>query len=122
MDVIPGTRFNGKIAFVSPYGTIQSGTASFFVQIVIDSPDIALQRGLSATAVIPVGKHDDILLIPASAVRFSAGEYWTAVVKNKKTGEIEKRDITVGLQNDDFVEVVAGLKENEIVTLQKLSQ
>lgn len=125
VDVVPGEKFNGRVAFVSPYGslpTLQTGTASFLVQIVLDPTDTLLQRGLSATAVIPVGTHEDVLIIPSSAIRFSQGECWVGIVKNQSTGEIEKREVSLGLQNDDFVEVVSGLKENEVVALQRLHE
>jgi HlyD family secretion protein len=121
VDVVQDKTLSGKVSFVSPYGNLQTGTAKFLIKIALDPADILLQRGLSATAVIPLGNHNDILLVPSGAVRFSSGEYWVHVVTDQKSGEVEKRVITPGMQNDDFIEVVSGLKENEVVTLNRLS-
>jgi RND family efflux transporter MFP subunit len=122
VDVVPDRKFTGEVAFVSPYGSLQTGPASFFVKIVLDPLDTLLQRGLSATVVIPVGKHSNVLLIPASAVRLTAGEYFADVLTDRSTSQVEQRKITLGLQNDDFAEVVSGLEENETVVLQGLSR
>lgn len=122
VDVIPDKTLTGKVIFVSPYGNTQTGSAKFLIKVALDPADIPLQRGLSATAVIPLGNHSNALLVPANAVKSSAGEYWVNVVIDQKSGQVEKRSIIPGLQNDDFVEVMSGLEENEVVTLFRLSQ
>ncbi|OGO18705.1 MAG: hypothetical protein A2Z02_06345 [Chloroflexi bacterium RBG_16_48_7] len=121
LDAASDRGISAKVAFVSPYGSSVTGPAGYFVQIAIDQTDIKLQRGLSASAIIPVGKRDNVLLVPAGAVRSSAGQYWVNVVKDA-AGTIEKRTVTLGLQNSDSVEVTTGLNENETVVVLKLKQ
>ncbi len=47
---------------------------------------------------------------------------YVSVVIDRSKDQVEKRPVVLGLQNDNFVEIVSGLKEGEIVALQKLHQ
>jgi RND family efflux transporter MFP subunit len=120
VDVLPNDKFTGKIIFVSPYGNLTSGTASYLVQIRLDPPYKPLQRGLSTTASIFVGERDNVLLIPNNAVQGLPGSYWVNVVTDERSGLIEKRSITLGLENDDYVEVISGLHDGDRVLVQTL--
>jgi multidrug resistance efflux pump len=56
IEAFPGEKFRGKITFLSPYGTIQGGTAYYMLRISLDPSKMPLQRGLPATATIPESK------------------------------------------------------------------
>jgi RND family efflux transporter MFP subunit len=120
VDIMQGSKFSGKVIFISPYGNLSTGTATYNVQIKLDPVSTSLQRGLSATASIFIGKHDNTLLAPASAVRNVSGSLVVDIVKDDVSGQIERRAVTTGLANDDFVEILSGVKEGEKILIQNL--
>ncbi len=118
IDTFPGKVFDGKVQFISPYGTLQTGTATYKVEIALDPKDATyLTGGLTATAEILVDSHKDVLLIPNSALHLQGAESWVYVVKDDKTGLIEQRQVEVGLQSRTQSEILSGLNEGEKVLL-----
>jgi RND family efflux transporter MFP subunit len=118
IDAFPGKTFDGQVQFISPYGTLQTGTATYKVEIAL-GPEAApyLTGGLTATAEILVDKHNDVLLIPNSALHVQGTENWVYVIKEDKIGQIEQRQVQVGLQSRTQAEILSGLNEGEKVLL-----
>jgi RND family efflux transporter MFP subunit len=124
-DTIPGEKFTGTLSFVSPYGSTAMGPATFTVKIKVDNTAKLLKRGVSAVATIPVANKNNVLLVPSNALKGSHSNYRVDVVKTMKEGEIsetEKRAVTVGLRNKDFVEITSGLNEGDMVLVYTLHQ
>ncbi len=120
VDAFPGKAFNGEIKFISPYGTLQTGVATYKVEIALEPADTAyLTGGLTATAEILVDKREGVLLIPSSALHIQEGESWVYVTKGDEPGDVEQRQVEVGLQSQTQVEILSGLNEGEKVLLEK---
>jgi RND family efflux transporter MFP subunit len=120
IDAFPGKVFNGEVQFISPYGTLQTGIATYKVEIALDPKDAPyLTGGLTATAEILVDKRQNVLLIPNSALHLQGTESWVYVIKEDKTGQIEQRQVEVGLQSRTQAEILSGLNEGEKVLLEK---
>jgi RND family efflux transporter MFP subunit len=118
IDAFPGKTFNGQVQFISPYGTLQTGTGTYNVEIAL-SPEAApyLTGGLTATAEILVDEHKDVLLIPNSALHVQGTENWVYVIEEDQIGQMEQRQVQVGLQSRTQTEILSGLNEGEKVLL-----
>ncbi len=117
IDAFPGKVFSGEVRFISPYGTLQTGTATYEIEIELDPNDAAYLTGqLTATAVITVDTHKDVLLIPNSALHTQGTESWVYII-NDQARMIEQRQVQVGLQSQTETEILSGLKEGEKVLL-----
>lgn len=113
VDALPGEEFSGTVTFISPFGTEETGVVNFSVTIDLDPTEVELKGGLTATADIIVEKHENVLLVPNGAIKGSPGDYWVEIVIDEATGETEKRQVTLGTQNEYFTEVTSGLEEGE---------
>ncbi|MCX6004900.1 MAG: HlyD family efflux transporter periplasmic adaptor subunit [Chloroflexi bacterium] len=119
VDALPGQKLNGKVTFVSPFGTLQSGVVNFPVEIYLDPVEnVELRGGLTATADILVGKRENVLMVPNRAVKGLTGDYWVEVIIDPAKASIEKRPVTTGLQNKRSTEIVSGVKEGEKVLIE----
>jgi RND family efflux transporter MFP subunit len=120
VDAVPGKAFEGQVAFISPFGTLNTGLASYKVEISLDPSDAAyLAGGMSATAEISIDKHTNVLLVPNTAVSGQNGDYHVMVWKDEKSSIVEQRPVKIGLQGKTQTEIVSGLSEGEKVLLQK---
>ncbi|MCX5996486.1 MAG: HlyD family efflux transporter periplasmic adaptor subunit [Chloroflexi bacterium] len=131
VDAFPGKQFKGKVTFISPfgptqasgiqyYGTLQPTVSTYKVEIALDPQETAyLTGGLTATAEILIDTRKGVLIVPNGAVGGGNGNYSVRVLKDEKTGVIEQRPVTVGLQNRTYTEIVSGLVEGEKVVLEK---
>lgn len=117
VDALPGEEFKGEVIFISPFGIQQSGVVNFPVSINIYPPH-NLKGNLTATATIIMEKRENVLLVHNQAIKGTAGNYYVEVLVDEKTGKTEKRQVTVGAQNDRLSEITSGLKEGEKVLSQ----
>ena len=73
-----------------------------------------LKPGFTAEVSIEVNNLPGVLAVPVQAVAESKGKHFAYVRAN---GIIERREVTVGENNEKFVEVRGGLEEGEAVCL-----
>jgi len=119
VDAVSGKTFTGTVSFISPYGAADSnGVVRFNVTILLDPTDVPLKGKLTATADIAVTSIQDALIIPQTAVTTSAGGSYVNVI-NSTTGKPEKKQVTLGLHNQQSVEVLSGLNEGDKVVIQE---
>lgn len=121
VDAMPGRTFPGTVSFISPSGSVGTGTVvKFPITIKLDPTDVALKGSLTATAEIAVSSVENVLLVPVAAVTTTPAGSFVNVVTGTK-GESEKRQVTLGIQNQQFAEVVSGLKEGEQVVIEAVT-
>jgi len=122
LDAFPGKTFDGEVQFVSPFGTLQTGAGSYNIEIAL-APESTpyLAGGLTATAEIMVANRSDVLLVPVSALHAKGAEYWVYVIKEDTVGQMEQRQVQVGLQSHTQAEILSGLNEGEKVLLESSS-
>ncbi|MGA2366946.1 MAG: efflux RND transporter periplasmic adaptor subunit, partial [Dehalococcoidia bacterium] len=116
VDAIPGKAFEGQVAFISPFGTLDTKMASYKVEISLNPGDAAyLAGGMTATAEISIDKHTNVLLVPNAAISGQSGDYYVLVWKDEKTSIAEQRPVKIGLQGKTQTEITSGLSEGEKV-------
>lgn len=113
LDAFKDRIFSGHISSISAKGIIQNGYSTFQADISIDGSE-KLLTGMSATVSILSDSKKDILLLPIDAI-LSKNERRYVLVSSDQ-GMIEK-DIRVGIVNEDYAEIVQGLKEGDKVLL-----
>jgi RND family efflux transporter MFP subunit len=77
-------------------------------------PDAGLKPGMTAEVKILVDRLSDVLVVPVQAVAEHAGEHVSYVVAD---GAVEQRAVSVGENNDQFIEITGGLCDGERVAL-----
>jgi HlyD family secretion protein len=119
VDALPGRVIDGKVKFISPFGTLQTGLATYKVEIELDPVDAELLTGgMTATAEILLDKRDNVLIIPIGALYSRGSDRWVYVVKE---GQSEQRPVKIGVQTRAQAEVLSGLLPGEKVLLGRSS-
>lgn len=108
-------EYSGKITFISSEATVSGDRATFAIRITLDGDCSDLYYGLSAEADIILNSAKDALLIPIDAVTVSGGKK-TVQVKSGDT--FTEQEVTLGVQDSSNVEVLSGLKENDVVKVE----
>lgn len=112
LDAFPDQTFVGKVTSVDSIGTNSSGVVTFNAYISLLLPPATIKPGMSATAIIQVARHDDVLSIPSSAIQSSNG---TSTVRILKGGVSQTIDVETGISSDTNTEITSGLKEGDTV-------
>ncbi len=114
IGAIPDEEIAGELARISPKAKKQENATLFDVEIRITKRGHKIIRaGYSANAELLINKSEGTLFIPERLVEFE--EEKTFVEVQTATGEIEKREIKIGLSDGINVEILDGLEEGEEV-------
>lgn len=88
----------------SYYG--EGSNPTFAVDVLIDAPDARLKPGMTADVSIITQSYDNVVLVPLSALLSDDGEtYYVNVMTDPETEEMERVDVKVHAQNDDYAVV-----------------
>jgi len=114
-EAFPDQRVDAAIGRIAPSVDPIRGTVE--VDLVIDD-ESGLRPDMTVTVEIEVGRAETALLMPSWAIRDLGSEVpWVLVAED---GEARRRDVKLGLEGDDLVEVVSGLTEDDRVLLPAL--
>lgn len=110
--VYPGRDFPAEVTYIAPVADPQTHT--FTVKVAPADPERLLKGGMFANVSLMVAEHNGVLLVPVAAVRQVAGRDSVFVVKD---GRAELRPVTLGLAQEDRVEILSGLAAGEQVVI-----
>jgi HlyD family secretion protein len=100
--------------------TVQN-VVTYDVVVAVDNPDLELKPGMTANVTITTGRQDDVVRLPARALRFkpeTPGEAPKAreekpapdsrVYRRKADGSLEPVDVEIGIRNAQHAELRRG--------------
>ena len=118
VDALGGESFPGTVAYVAPTGTDTSGVVTFPVQIALRAAE-DVKPGMSVSATIVVARATDVVLVPLEAVAYDDEDQASVTVLDE-SGQETVRDVEVGLENTDSVQIVEGVEPGEEVVLTEV--
>jgi RND family efflux transporter MFP subunit len=110
VDAFPDRIFPGKVSIVNL--TADPMTRKFGVRITVDNPDLSLRPNTFGQVTLEVSTHENSLVIPQIAVL--ENKY---VFVAQDNDSVMRKEVTLGLQNTDMVEVVSGIDEGDLVVV-----
>jgi len=127
-DALPDFTISGKVAEIDNVGTVSQGVVSYNVKISFDTQDERIKAGMSISATIIIEVKPNIILVPNSAIKSQGQTKYVEMPsdnelhlpKAKSKGAVFKnplkiQPVEVGLSNDEFTEIISGLKEGDII-------
>ncbi|MFC1674967.1 efflux RND transporter periplasmic adaptor subunit [Candidatus Omnitrophota bacterium] len=118
LDAYPEQRIEGVVGHIAYESQLANNVTIYEVDIVPSEVPAYFRSGMSATIEIIEKESLDTLIIPLAAViRQEDGDY--LLIKNSKTNKREKIKVECGLEDNIQVEVVSGLKNEDIVIIEK---
>jgi RND family efflux transporter MFP subunit len=105
--------FEGKVTRFAD--TVTTSTRTMDTQIDVPNPSLLLIPGMYAEATLTVEKRTHALSLPLEAVTIS-GDRATAYVVDR-SNKIEARDLKLGIETPDRVEVLSGISADELVVV-----
>ncbi len=106
-------NFPGKVARFSV--DVEEATRTMHTEVDIANPNRILMPGMFAEATLTVDQRKGVLVVPPQAVNIE-GENRTVWVIDP-SGKAEERKITLGVETPNYIEVLSGLSEGELVAV-----
>jgi RND family efflux transporter MFP subunit len=117
VESLPGRVFEGRVAFISP--AVDQATRTFPVEVFVDNGARMLKPGFFAKGVILTRKDENVLAVPEEAVSTLAGVSAVFVIEKDKA---RQQTVTIGARDGKLLEVLSGLKGDEVLATSNLSQ
>jgi HlyD family secretion protein len=119
-EALPNLVLGGRLVSISqipaqPGGRRSGGDVRYFMGVVkLESPSEALKPGMSTRVDIALSPQQNALVVPHEAVK-SNGRKKVCFVAHAE--RLERREVVIGDETTDVVQVVDGLEEGELVAL-----
>lgn len=116
---VAGEEYEAAVSEISKMAdTNASDKPQIAVDIHIENPDNKIYLGLEADVDIYTKESKDSLLIPAISVYTDDDGTYCYIIEN---GVITKKYFTKGIESDEFVQVIDGLVEGELVVTDSIT-
>lgn len=113
VPAFPGTTFAGRVILIS--SVVDPETRSVKVRTEVPNPDSRLKPDMFANAQIVTDLHRTAISIPQSAVLDDGGK---SVVFVSEGNGYKKVQVTIGIQGNDRVEIIDGIKAGDKVVVK----
>ena len=115
IDSLGEDTYMGLLSEIDTTATSESGITSYSAVISLDKVE-GMLTGMSASAVITIEGNDNAMLLPVDAVHQTSAMAYVYTSYDQETGEYSgMTEVTIGLSNGSYVEIVAGLNEGDVV-------
>ncbi|MEO8027487.1 MAG: efflux RND transporter periplasmic adaptor subunit [Bryobacteraceae bacterium] len=110
--------FDGRVSRFAD--RLQDSTRTMETQIDVNNPNGDLKPGMFGTAILSLDRRDKTLAVPVQAVFLEKGVSHVYMVDQQK--KVEDREVTIGLETPEKVEILKGLAEGDLVVTGGRSQ
>lgn len=114
LDAFPGREFSGRVKEIHNYTQNVNGVVTLPVTVQLDKADKQFKPGFSALVEIIIGKAEDELLVPISAILDRKGQQMVVkVVDNKPVFT----PVKAGFSDGVYTAIEEGLAEGEEIVI-----
>jgi len=111
-----GEHFTGKVTRFTD--ALDPSTRTMQVEIDVPNPNHHLQPGMYADVTLEANSRQNALTIPIEAIQRSGSK--TDVLVLDGQNRIQRREVQIGVESSNNVEILAGLTEGERVIVGNL--
>lgn len=132
-DAVPGLSVDGVVEEADLVGTVAQGVVTYNIKISFDA-DERVRAGMSASVDIITNQKDNIVVVPASAVKTKGPNRYVEIFNPPLVGTRQvllsgvaspipptQKIVQVGLSNDTEVEITEGLVAGDQVVTRTVS-
>ncbi|MDA0875028.1 MAG: efflux RND transporter periplasmic adaptor subunit, partial [Bacteroidetes bacterium] len=118
LSYLPGVERTGVVSYIYPF--LRQKARDVHVRIIAQNPDGQLKPGMFANVQLSGRTLNNVVVVPSAAI-IRSGER-TLVFVDMGDGRVDPREVRIGAEADDMVQIVAGLeaKERVVVSAQFL--
>ena len=123
VDALEDAQLTGKVTHIAPVANstpVGGGVITTYeVRIDLDDTNLPLRSGMSATASIITQEAKDVIRIPNRVMHLDQ-EKGEPYVEKLVDGIPTRVYVQLGLRNEQFSEVVQGLKEGDVLAIRRV--
>lgn len=131
-DAVDGLTLTGPVVQIDTVGTVTQGVVSYSIKIAFDSQDDRIKSGMTVNASIITAAHQDVLVVPSTAVKVQNGSSFVQVFTpalaqtNSTLGVVsavppQSVEVVTGISDDTNIEILSGITAGEQIVTRTTS-
>jgi RND family efflux transporter MFP subunit len=113
VDTYADASFNGRVTAIYPKAEMQNNVVNYITVLEIsDGKGAILRPEMTVAVTIFMERRANALTVPRQAVQGEQGARYVQILQD---GRPIKRPVKTGMNDEDFMEILAGLQEGEQV-------
>ena len=109
----------GSVTEISKVADTSTGVTQYSAEITLDKT-AGMLAGMTADVDVKIKGVENALIIPVEALHQTSTISYVFTEYNEETRQYGgRREVTTGMQNDTYVEILSGLKEGDVVCYTK---
>ncbi|HID53181.1 MAG TPA: efflux RND transporter periplasmic adaptor subunit, partial [Anaerolineae bacterium] len=125
LETWPNEEINGAISAIAPSANNGGGVITYDVLLTLDETDLPVLVGMTANARLITASRQDVLLVPNAAITADRanGVYTVNKIVGEENGRplTEEVEVTIGLKDDQYTQILSGLAEGDEVVIGQLA-
>lgn len=107
--------FTGSVTSISKVADTSTGVTRYSAEVTLDREE-GMLVGMTADVDVRIEGTENALIIPVDALHQNSASYYVYTGYDEEQKRYTGRtEVTIGMQNDDDVEITSGLKEGDTV-------
>lgn len=117
LDALPEVTLDAVLESIALVGTNNAGIVNYDVRVRLLTQDPRARVGMTAEAAVVVETRSDVLVVPNQYIRLDRLRRDAFVNLLEPDGTLREVSVTLGLQGQDSSEVIAGLREGDVIAV-----
>jgi multidrug efflux pump subunit AcrA (membrane-fusion protein) len=110
----PGKIFTGTVTRLSP--VLNPATRTLEIGITVDDPEKQVKSGMFPAVELLTEHLEDVLVVPRSSLLYAGAQSYVYVVDSNNVAH--RRNVELGMQVSDAVQIVSGLEIGDRLVIQ----
>jgi HlyD family secretion protein len=122
IDPYPGTEFAGTVSYLGKtLVRTPEGLNAYALKIRLTTPPATLVDGMSGDATVILSTVRNVLAVPVESLLTEGGKKYVVLITKNAGGKAvqTKTEVSTGLEGDEYVQVVSGLKAGDTILRQQ---
>ena len=116
------TTYTGEVTEISKAADTSSGVSAYSAVVELDVAD-GMLAGMTADVAVKIQGVEDALIIPVDALHQTSDIAFVYTSYDEKTQQYGGMvEVTTGISNDNYVEIISGLQEGDVVYYTEAQQ
>ena len=117
LDAYPDQKIEAEVDKIAFDATTVNNVTTYIVDVLPKTVPDFMRSGMTANVTFLVQSKENVLVVPAEAIKIKEGR---ASVMVRFDGDDIEREVEIGLNNGKQMEIVSGLSAGEVILLPQL--
>jgi HlyD family secretion protein len=118
LDALPDIQLPASVRQIEIMGVEVESVVSYYTRFALDNVDPRVRIGMTGEAFVILETRADVLVVPNNFLQLAAdgSAYVEMLDANNQQIQVE---VQLGLQGDEFSEVVSGLRAGDVIVVEQ---